>query len=60
MAGKPPVRTALEDALRAVDWPAIDRLTDDDIARQIADNPDTAADVSEIPSERWRRVPPQP
>lgn len=50
-------RKQLDEALRAVDWAAFDRLTDGDIARQIADNPDAAPDVSNVPADQWHRVP---
>ncbi|MFZ6765191.1 helix-turn-helix domain-containing protein [Pseudoroseomonas sp. WGS1072] len=33
-------------ALSATDWQAIDAMTDEDIARQIADDPDVAPDTS--------------
>jgi putative transcriptional regulator len=35
-----------EAALSAVDWAAHDATTDEDIARQIAENPDAAPDTS--------------
>src|SRR5271168_498088 len=38
-------RAAL-DALAATDWRAIDAMTDEDIARQIAANPDAAPDMA--------------
>ncbi|HLI12675.1 MAG TPA: helix-turn-helix domain-containing protein [Alphaproteobacteria bacterium] len=34
-------------ALAAVDWRKIDAMTDEDIARQIAANPDTAPDLTD-------------
>lgn len=45
-------------ALAATDWAAIDAMTDEDIARQIADNPDAAPDLSEVPAEHLRIVHP--
>ncbi len=36
----------LSEALAATDWSAIDALTDADIARQIAANPDAAPDMA--------------
>ena len=35
------------------DWAAIDALTDDDIDRQIAADPDAAPDMGDVPLERW-------
>ncbi len=40
------------------DWAAIDALTDEDIARQIAANPDAAPDMSEWPLEQARLMEP--
>jgi putative transcriptional regulator len=37
---------AARDALAATDWGKIDAMTDDDIARQIASNPDAAPDMA--------------
>jgi putative transcriptional regulator len=34
------------DALKATDWNKIDSMTDDDLARQIAANPDSAPDMA--------------
>ncbi len=34
------------DALAATDWSRIDAMTDEDIARQIASNPDAAPDMA--------------
>jgi putative transcriptional regulator len=34
------------DALASTDWHKIDTMTDDDIARQIASNPDAASDMA--------------
>ncbi len=38
-------------ALAAIDWKRIDAMTDEDIARQIAENPDAAPDMSDAPPE---------
>jgi putative transcriptional regulator len=48
----PSVRTTFAEARRRakkepVDWERIDAMTDDDIARQIAEDPDVAPDMSE-------------
>ena len=40
------VSNAAKQALAAVDWARIDAMGDDDIARQIADNPDAAPDLA--------------
>ena len=37
---------AARDALRATDWSQVDAMTDEDIARQIAANPDAAPDMA--------------
>jgi len=37
---------AARDALAVTDWAKIDAMTDDDIARQIASNPDAAPDIA--------------
>lgn len=52
-------RKALRAAAR-VDWATMDGLTDKDIARQIANNPDAAPDTSRVPRRKWRRVLPGP
>ncbi|PWC89812.1 hypothetical protein TSH100_04015 [Azospirillum sp. TSH100] len=49
-------KTTLTDAERAaamaaIDWKRIDAMTDEDIARQIAENPDAAPDLSDAPPE---------
>lgn len=47
--------TAAEQAaLAATDWDGLDAMTDDDIARQIADNPDAPPDLSDAPPETIR------
>ena len=46
----PLVRKSFEEARRSVtktDWARIDAMTDEDIARQIAEDPDVAPDMSE-------------
>lgn len=45
-------------ALAAIDFKRIDAMTDADIARQIADNPDAAPDLSDAPPEMVRPVHP--
>ena len=37
---------AARDALAATDWSTMDAMTDEDIARQIASNPDAAPDMA--------------
>ena len=37
---------AARDALAVTEWPRIDAISDDDIARQIASNPDAAPDMA--------------
>jgi putative transcriptional regulator len=37
---------AARDALAATDWRKVDAITDEDIARQIASNPDAAPDMA--------------
>src|ERR1700722_7451576 len=37
---------AARDALTATDWSKIDAMTDEDLARQIASNPDSAPDMA--------------
>jgi putative transcriptional regulator len=45
------------DALAATDWSRVDAMTDDDIARQIAANPDAAPDMApEIDVRAVRRT----
>lgn len=41
-------------ALASIDWSAIDAMTDEDIARQVAENPDAARDLSDAPPEAIR------
>ncbi|WP_051341138.1 helix-turn-helix domain-containing protein [Azospirillum halopraeferens] len=45
-------------ALAAMDWQAIDAMTDADIARQIAENPDAPPDLSDAPADAVRVVHP--
>jgi putative transcriptional regulator len=48
---------AAVDALAATDWSRIDAMTDEDIARQIASNPDAAPDMApEIDVRAIRRA----
>lgn len=45
-------------ALAEVDFEAIDAMTDEDIARQIAENPDAPPDLSDAPPELVRIIHP--
>ena len=48
---------AARDALAATDWGKVDAMTDDDIVRQIASNPDAAPDMApEIDVRAIRRA----
>jgi putative transcriptional regulator len=48
---------AARDALAATDWSKIDAMTDEDLARQIASNPDSAPDMApDIDVRAIRRV----
>ena len=48
---------AARKALKATDWTKVDAMTDDDIARQIASNPDAAPDMApEIDVRAIRRA----
>jgi putative transcriptional regulator len=48
---------AAQDALAQTDWNRIDRMTDEDLARQIATNPDAAPDMApEIDVRAIRRA----
>lgn len=50
MAGKKVMTAEEREALlKSVDWAAIDATTDDDIARQIAEDHDVAPDLSDAP-----------
>jgi putative transcriptional regulator len=42
-----PTAEQVAAAMREIDWARIDAQTDDEIARQIADNPDAAADQTD-------------
>jgi hypothetical protein len=44
------------EAIAATDWAAIDAMTDEDIARQIEENPDAAPDLSKPRNRRLFRV----
>ena len=48
----------MADERETMDWAAVDALTDDDIARQIAEDPDTAPDLSEWDWSKARLVRP--
>ena len=41
-----PLSKAARDALAATDWGKVEAMTDEDIARQIASNPDAAPDMA--------------
>lgn len=45
-------------ALADIDWEAIDAMTDEDIARQIAEDPDAPPDLSDAPPELVRVIHP--
>jgi putative transcriptional regulator len=52
-----PLSKAARDALATTDWGKIDAMTDGDIARQIASNPDAAPDMApEIDTRAIRRA----
>jgi putative transcriptional regulator len=44
------------DAIAATDWAAVEAMTDEDIARQIEENPDAAPDLSKPRNRRLFRV----
>ena len=46
-------------ALAAVDWERIDAMTEEHIARQIAEDPDAAPDLSDIPADALRVIHPE-
>lgn len=48
----------VREALRSTDWAAIDAMTDEDIARQIAENPEAAPDMSDVPAKQGRIIHP--
>ncbi|MBF0561003.1 MAG: type II toxin-antitoxin system MqsA family antitoxin [Alphaproteobacteria bacterium] len=58
MADKTKVSAAAEAAFAAVDWAVLDAMTDEDIAGQIAGNPDAGPDLSEAPPAALRVVHP--
>ena len=45
-------------AFAAMDWAALDAVTDDDIAAEIAGNPEAGADLAEAPPGALRVVHP--
>jgi len=45
-------------AFAAVDWKALDAVTDAEIASQIADNPDAGPDLADVPPAVLRVVHP--
>ncbi|HEV7371437.1 helix-turn-helix domain-containing protein [Arenibaculum sp.] len=45
-------REDAEKALREVDWKVVDAMTDDDIARQVAENPDAAPILTDAEMDR--------
>jgi putative transcriptional regulator len=52
-----PLSKAARDALAATDWGKVEAMTDEDIARQIASNPDAAPDMApEIDVRAIRRA----
>lgn len=52
------VSSEARKALASIDWHAIDAMTDEDIARQIEENPDAPRDLSDAPPEAVRVVHP--
>lgn len=58
MADKITVSPAAEAAFAAMDWAAFDAITDEDIASQIAGNPDAGPDLSNAPPAALRVVHP--
>lgn len=59
MSRTPPLTdTERAAAMAAVDWEAIDAMTDEDIARQIAENPDAPPDLSNAPPSAVRVIHP--
>jgi len=53
-------RSSVDVDLGGFDWSKADATTDEDIARQIVGDPDTAPDLSSVPLDRLRRVHPLP
>ena len=58
MADKITVSPAAAAAFAAMDWAALDAVTDDDIAAEIAGNPEACADLSDAPPGALRVVHP--
>lgn len=58
MTNLPVTPEQIAAALADIDWEAIDAMTDEDIARQIAEDPD-APDLSTVPPEALRIVHPE-
>ena len=58
----PTVKRSSSDVdLSTFDWSKVDATSEEDIARQIAEDPDTAPDLSTEPPMQVRRVrPPEP
>jgi len=56
----PIIRRSLSEILaseRDIDWEKVSRTTDEDIAAQIAADPDTAPDVGDtLGDETWRKI----
>jgi putative transcriptional regulator len=46
----------VSDAIAATNWAAIDAMTDDDLTRQIEENPDAAPDLSKPRNRRLFRM----
>lgn len=49
-------RSSTDVDLSSFDWSKVDATSEDDIARQIAGDPDTAPDLSTAPPSDVRRV----
>lgn len=49
-------REMVEKATAKIDWAAVDAITDEDIARQIAENPDAAPDLTDPKTRLLMRV----
>jgi|SRR5678815_3052712 len=49
---------AVKAVLNEPDWDAIDKLTDEDIDKQIESNSDAVPDMGDIPLEEWTVVKP--
>lgn len=46
------IKEMATEALRRIDWTAVDTTTDEEIARQVAGNPDAAQSLSDAELER--------